>query len=53
MIKHSQSTQSSKFIISLQYIEEVTDVVHFFHADKQNIGIVFDGSDQTCPKYSK
>ena len=35
MIKHSQSTQSNKFVISLQYLKkEVTDGVHFLHADK-------------------
>ena len=35
MIKHSQSTQSNKFAISLQYLKkEVRDGVHFLHADK-------------------
>ena len=35
MIKHSQSTQSIKFVISLQYLKkEVRDGVHFLHADK-------------------
>ena len=35
MINHSQSTKSSKFIISLQYLKkEVKDGVHFFHANK-------------------
>ena len=35
MVKHSQSTQSNKFAIFLQYIkEEVRDGVHFLHADK-------------------
>ena len=35
MIKHSQSTESKKFAISLQYLEkEVRDGVHFLHADK-------------------
>ena len=34
MIKHSQSTQSKKFAISLQYFKkEVRNRVHFFHAD--------------------
>ena len=33
--KHSQSTQSNKFAISLQYlIKEVRNGVHFLHADK-------------------
>ena len=35
MIKHSKSTQSNKFAVSLQYLEkEVKNGVHFFHADK-------------------
>ena len=35
MIKLSQSTQSNKFAISLQYLKkEVRDGVHFWHADK-------------------
>ena len=35
MIKHSQSTQSSKFAISLPYHKkEVENIVHFLHADK-------------------
>ena len=33
--KHAQSTQNSKFAISLQYLEkDVRDEVHFLHADK-------------------
>ena len=35
MIKHSQSFQSNKFAISLQYLRrEVRGGVHFFHSDK-------------------
>ena len=35
MIKHSQSTQSNKFAISLQYLKkEVRGGVYFLHADK-------------------
>ena len=35
MIKHSQSTQSNNFAISLQYLKkEVRNGVHFLHADK-------------------
>ena len=35
MGKHSQSTQSNNFAISLQYLKkEVRDEVHFMHADK-------------------
>ena len=37
MIKHSQSTQSNKFAISLQYLKkEVRKGVHFQHADEQS-----------------
>ena len=35
MIKHSQSTQSNKFAISLQYLKkQVRAAVHFLHANK-------------------
>ena len=35
MVKHSQSTGSNKFAISLQYVKkEAKDGVHFSHADK-------------------
>ena len=35
IIKHSQSTQRSKFKISLQYLKkEVRDGIYFLHADK-------------------
>ena len=35
MIKHSQSTQSNKFAISLQYLKkEVRKEVHFLYADE-------------------
>ena len=35
MVKHSQSTQSNKFAISVQYLKkEVRNGVHFLHADK-------------------
>ena len=38
MVKHSQSTQSNKCAISLQYLkEEVRDGVHFLHADKNQV----------------
>ena len=33
IIKHSQSTQSNKFAISLQYLEK-EDGVHFLHAEE-------------------
>ena len=36
MIKYSQSTQSNKFAISLQYHKkEIRKGVHFLHADEQ------------------
>ena len=35
MVKHSQSSQNSKFAMSLQYLKkEVRDEVDFLHADK-------------------
>ena len=35
MVKHSQSSQNSKFAMSLQYLQkEVKDEVDFLHADK-------------------
>ena len=35
LIKHSQTTQSSKFALSLQYLrKEVRDGAHFLHEDK-------------------
>ena len=34
MIKHSQSTQSNKFAISLQYLKKVRKGVHFLYADE-------------------
>ena len=46
MIKHSQSTQSNKFAISLQYLKkEVRKRVHFLHADEHQsfykLGLLF------------
>ena len=35
VVKHSQSLQNSKFVMSLQYLKkEVKDEVDFLHADK-------------------
>ena len=35
MVKHSQSSQNSKFAMSLQYLKkEVRDEVNFLHAGK-------------------
>ena len=55
VIKHSQSTQSNKFAISLQYLKkEVRNGGHFLHEDKHQVAIsVFNGSNQKCPKYTK
>ena len=53
MMRNSQSTQSNKFAISLQYLKkEVRSEVHFLHGDKHlQVGIiVFDGGGQICPK---
>ena len=56
--KHSQSFQNNKSAMSLKHLKkDIRDEVDFLHADKHQIStvgiIVFDGSDQTCPKYSK
>ena len=59
MIKHSQINQCSKFAVSLQYLKkEVRNGGHFWPADKRQSFykddiIFFDGSGQTCSKYSK
>ena len=38
MVKHSQSSQNSKFAMSLQYLKkDVKDEVDFLHADKHQI----------------
>ena len=34
MVKHSQSSQNSNFVMSLQYLKQVRDEVNFLHADK-------------------
>ena len=58
MIKHSQSTQSNKFAISLQYLKKKLGM-EFIFCMKINIEtatswiINFDESSQTCPKYAK
>ena len=53
MIKHSQSTQSNNFAISLQYFKiEVKDEVHFCTQINSKVSTswyYFDGRGQTCP----
>ena len=45
IVKHSQSSQNSKFAMSLQYLgKKVGKRVHFFHADEQSfykLGLLF------------
>ena len=42
MTKHSQSTQSRKFAVSFQYLKkEVRHGVHFLHADKHHLTLLF------------
>ena len=58
MINHSQTTQSNKFAISLQYLrKEVRNGSHFWHVDKSqsfsSCIIPFDGSGQIGSKYPK
>ena len=43
MVKHSQSSQNSKFTMSLQYLKkEVRDEVDFLHADKYQSFLLVD-----------
>ena len=58
MIKHSQSTQSSKFAICLQYLKKKLGMEFIFSMQINikflQVGIIiFNGSGQTCPKYPK
>ena len=68
MVKHSQSSQNSKFAMSLQYLkQEVRDEFDFLDADKHQsfrqddfntLGIkgdtiIIDGHDQAFLQYSK
>ena len=53
----ASSTQSNMFAVSLQYLQRKVGNGVPLHADKHQTCtswiIVFDGSSQTCPKYSK
>ena len=56
--RYSQSTQNSKFIISLQYFKKQgRDEVDFLHLDKQTILQVYTnnlgGYGQACQSYPK
>ena len=57
--RHAQITQNNKFAISLQHLKkEVSDDVHFLHANKQLLLVTnwyydFDGDGQAFPKFSK
>ena len=43
IVKHSQSSQKSKFAMSLQYLKnKVKDGVHFLHADKHQSSLQVD-----------
>ena len=53
--RYAQSTQSSKFVISLQYLKGM-DEVDFLHTDKHQTFIQVDlinlgGHGQACPNY--
>ena len=67
MVKHSESSQNSKFGLSLQY-PKVKDEVYFLHADKHQSFlrntwgikvsykvdiIIINGNDQAFSNYSK
>ena len=60
MVKHSQSSQNTKFAMSLQYLKkEVRDEVPFFlHAEKHQRFLeidttIFGVCGQACPNYLK
>ena len=59
MTKHSQSSQNSKVVMSLQNLKkEVKDEVDFSHSDKHQSQIFLqgdsiDGHDQAFSKHSK
>ena len=57
MAKHSESSQNSKFEMSVQYLKKKIKLI-FLHADKhqsflQGDIIITDGHDQAFLKYSK
>ena len=58
-MQNSESTQNSKFVISLQNLKkEKRDEVDFMHADKNQtvlqVGTInLGGHDQVCPNYRK
>ena len=57
--RYAQSTQESKFVISLKYLRnEVGDELDFLHADKHQTFLQVDtinisGHDQACSNYPK
>ena len=57
--RYAQSTQNSKFVMSLQYLKkEGRDEVVFMHADKHQTSLQVDRIDlswhgQGCPNYPK
>ena len=59
MARHAQSTQNSKFVISLQYLKnDGKDEADFSHADKHQTILQVDtinlgGHGQACPNYPK
>ena len=59
IVKHAQSTQNSKFIMSLQYLKKKgKDKADFLHADKHQtilqVGTInLLGHGKTCSNYPK
>ena len=57
--RYDQSTQNSKFVISLQYLKkEEKDKVNFLHADKPQTILQVEtinlyGHGQACPNFPK
>ena len=59
IVRHTQSTQNSTFVISLQYVKkEGWDEVDFLHANRHQTILQVDtinlsGYNQVCPNYPK
>ena len=54
MVKHSQSSQNSKFAMSLQYLKkEVRDEVDFLHVDKHQSFLQVDFNTLGIKVFSK
>ena len=59
MARHADITQNNKYAIYMQYVKkEVSDKIYFWQVHKhkgslQSDTTIFDGDDQTFPKFPK